>query len=297
MKNSRLTVLDREWEILLVLGELGNLSRAADKMSIQQPTLSTALKKIEERLGFKVFIRSKAGLKATPQGKELLEALSKVRDFATMSLVNFGNQDDNQSNKQIRGRIRFGMHKVLAETFLAPLLTVLNSKFPAVDWDFDFSRSPEITRKVLNYECDMGIVVEPNAFPDLVIRNFAVDNVDLWVDEDRVKGQNIEDLPLLFNPEMIGIDRTVTKLGFKRFWTVPDYLEIFRIIKEIPAVALLPELLVCARTDLKALDKKTATVKLALIYRKERFEGDAHKELVRNVFSELSLLSKKLLPN
>src|SRR5687767_12813403 len=120
MKNQGLTVLDREWEILLALAEVGNLSRAADRLSIQQPTLSLALKKIEERLGFKVFIRSKIGLKPTPQGKDLLEALAKVREFATKSMVGFGNQE---VEEQIRGRIRFGMHKVLAETFLAPLVS------------------------------------------------------------------------------------------------------------------------------------------------------------------------------
>jgi DNA-binding transcriptional LysR family regulator len=291
MKNSRLSVLDREWEILIVLAEVGNLSRAADRLSIQQPTLSLALKKIEERLGFKVFIRSKAGLKETPQGKELIEALSKIKDFASKSLVNFGDSDD-ESHKQIRGRVRFGMHKVLAETFLVPLLPVLHARFPAVDWDFDFSRSPEITRKVLNYECDMGIVVEPNPFPDLVIRYFAEDRVDLFVDDNMINGHKLEDLPLLFNPEMIGVDKTVAKLGFKRFWTVPDYLEIFRIIKETPSVALLPELLARARSDLKALNKKSPGVKIALIYRKERFEGEAHKELVRSVYSELSKLQK-----
>lgn len=287
MKTPRLSVLDREWEILLVLGEVGNLSRAADKLSIQQPTLSLALKKIEERLGFKVFIRSKAGLKATPQGKELLEGLQKIRDFAAKSLTNFGNQAD-ATQTQIRGRIRFGMHKVLAETFLAPLLAFLHGRFPAVDWDFDFSRSPEITRKVLNYECDMGIVVEPNPFPDLVIRNFAEDCVDLWIDKSQVDQQKLEDLPLLFNPEMIGVDRLVSKLGFKRFWTVPDYLEIFRILQEMPSVALLPELLVRARGNLHALDKKGAVVKIALIYRKERFEGPAHRDLVKSVYAELT---------
>ena len=288
-KTAKLSFIDREWELLLVLGELGNLSRAADRLGIQQPTLSLALKKVEERLGFKVFIRSKAGLKPTTQGKEILDSLAKIQDFASKSLVNFNKNED--ENAQLRGRIRFGMHRVLAETFLAPLLSTLHLQFPLVDWDFDFSRSPEITRKVLNYQCDLGIVVEPNQFPDLVIRNFGQDAVDLWGDDKQISKKEIRELPLLYNPDMIGIDRLVTKMGFQKLWTVPDYLEIFRILKRIPSVALLPELLVNARSELKSLGHRSPSVKLALIYRKERFEGEAHKELVRSVFSELSKLT------
>jgi DNA-binding transcriptional LysR family regulator len=283
----KLSVLDREWEILLVLGEVGNLSRAADKLSIQQPTLSLALKKVEERLGFKVFIRSKAGLKPTPQGKELLESLKKVKDFAAQSLVSFSNEDG-AADKQMKGRIRFGMHKVLAERYLAPLLVTLHRDFPAVDWDFDFSRSPEITRKVLNYECNLGIVVDPHPFPDLVIRNFANDAVDLWTCAQTTKGKVLEELPLLFNPEMMGVERMLARLGFKRFWAVPDYFEIYRILEEVPSVALLPDLIGRANNKFKALDKKTSPVKISLIYRKERFEGASHKELVRSIFNELS---------
>ncbi len=287
MKAERLNVLDREWEILLVLGEVGNLSRAADRMSIQQPTLSLALKKIEERLGFKVFIRSKAGLKPTPQGKELIEALASVKDFASKSMVNFGNSE-NASDKQLRGRIRLGMHKVLAETLMTPLLAFLHPRFPAVDWDFDFSRSPEITRKVLNYECDIGIVVDPHPFPDLVIRNFGEDGVDLWVNEKLTKGKDLQELPVLFNPEMMGVDRMVAKMGVKRFWTIPDYMEIYRVMQEIPSVALLPVLIDASRGKLKSLEKRSERVKIALVYRKERFEGPAHRDLIKSLFTELS---------
>lgn len=286
----KLSVLDREWEILLVLGEVGNLSRAADKLSIQQPTLSLALKKVEERLGFKVFIRSKVGLKVTPQGKDLLESLKKVKDFAAQSLVAFSNEEG-AADKQIKGRIRFGMHKVLAERYLASLLVALNRDFPAIDWDFDFSRSPEIARKVLNYECDIGLVVDAHPFPDLVIRNFANDFVDLWTCSQVTKAKVLEELPLIFNPEMMGVEKMLKHLGFKRFWSVPDYFEIYRILEEIPSVALLPDLIGSTNNKFKALNKKTSPVKISLIYRKERFEGAVHRELVRSIYSELSKAS------
>ncbi|GAU77611.1 LysR family transcriptional regulator [Fusibacter sp. 3D3] len=45
-----------------VVAEEGNISRAASKLYISQPSLSNAIKKIEQDLGASIFSRTKNGL-------------------------------------------------------------------------------------------------------------------------------------------------------------------------------------------------------------------------------------------
>ena len=46
-----------------------NISRAAERLGISQPSLSLSVQRIEESLGAKVFFRSKRGLAMTQSGK------------------------------------------------------------------------------------------------------------------------------------------------------------------------------------------------------------------------------------
>ena len=51
----------------------GNMSRAAERLHISQPTMSKQLKELEEELGTKLFSRSNYSIKLTEAGMLLRE--------------------------------------------------------------------------------------------------------------------------------------------------------------------------------------------------------------------------------
>jgi len=55
-----------------VVAAEGNLSRAADRLFVSQPTLTKQIKQLESQLGVRLFIRSKAGMTLTAAGMTLL---------------------------------------------------------------------------------------------------------------------------------------------------------------------------------------------------------------------------------
>jgi len=64
-------------KLVRTIAEEGNISNSADRLFLTQSALSHQLREIEERLGFKIFIRSRNNWKLTAEGKELYN-LSKT---------------------------------------------------------------------------------------------------------------------------------------------------------------------------------------------------------------------------
>ncbi len=65
-------------EAFLTVGRYLNMSRAAESLYISQPTLSKALQRFENGIGFTVFARNNQGVTLTPQGEYLLGAMESL---------------------------------------------------------------------------------------------------------------------------------------------------------------------------------------------------------------------------
>lgn len=62
---------DQDWEIIKALYDCGNLTRAANRLFMSQPTLSKTLNRIEKELGAKIINRSNKGISFTEAGSYL----------------------------------------------------------------------------------------------------------------------------------------------------------------------------------------------------------------------------------
>ena len=61
-----------------VIAKHKNMTHAADELCIAQPALSKTIKKLEEELGARLFIRNKNGLECTRQGEILLDYTNRI---------------------------------------------------------------------------------------------------------------------------------------------------------------------------------------------------------------------------
>ena len=57
---------------VITVAEEKSMNEAAKKLFISQPSLSSAIKEIEEEIGFNVFKRSNKGVIITPEGEEFV---------------------------------------------------------------------------------------------------------------------------------------------------------------------------------------------------------------------------------
>lgn len=78
-----------ELRYIVALQDTGHFGKAAEKCYVSQPTLSIAIKKLEDELGVALFERSRSQVKATPigerivrQAQSVLEQASQIKEMA-----------------------------------------------------------------------------------------------------------------------------------------------------------------------------------------------------------------------
>jgi DNA-binding transcriptional LysR family regulator len=164
-----------EIHYFLEVANAQNLSRAAERLGVTQPTLSLAMQKLERSIGSALLIRSKAGIKLTKAGqlfsvqaRALLDQWEKIQDGAV------------RDQTEIRGRFSIGCHPSVAMYALPGFLPALLEKHPDLEIGLHHDLSRKITEAVISSRLDFGLVINPIRHPDLIIQNLGRDEVTFW---------------------------------------------------------------------------------------------------------------------
>ena len=73
-----------ELRYIVTLSQEEHFGRAADRCNVSQPTLSVAVKKLEDELDIALFERSKTRVSATPMGEKIVAQAQRVLEQASM---------------------------------------------------------------------------------------------------------------------------------------------------------------------------------------------------------------------
>jgi len=159
----------------LEIAHLGNLTHAANRLGVSQPSLTLAMQRLEQSVGTGLFIRSRQGVKLTKAGDRLLlEARKLMSQWEELRQQTLG------SMNEIRGKFVIGCHPSVARYSLPLFLPALLANHPDLEIDLAHDLSRNITHKVLSLDVDIGIVVNPDSHPDLVMKPLTEDVVTLW---------------------------------------------------------------------------------------------------------------------
>ncbi len=77
---------------LVTVAECGNITDAAEKLYITQPSLSAAIRNLETEMGVKAFTRSNKGVVVTREGEELLSFARMLLEQADNMKEHFGSE-------------------------------------------------------------------------------------------------------------------------------------------------------------------------------------------------------------
>lgn len=73
-----------ELRYIVALNQTGHFGKAAEKCCVSQPTLSVAIKKLEEELDVTLFERSRQQVRATPLGEKIIQQAQTVLEQASL---------------------------------------------------------------------------------------------------------------------------------------------------------------------------------------------------------------------
>ncbi|MBO6002717.1 MAG: LysR family transcriptional regulator, partial [Mailhella sp.] len=150
-------MLNNNLRIFMVAAELKSVTEAAKKLYVSQPAVSHAIKKIEEELGVKLFIRNKRSkLTLTGAGNDILGLAYRMSD-----LENKLYQRAYEESHLMGGIVRIASVPLATSIILSRALPVYRQHFPAVEVELLEGSPLEVKNMVLNYHADIGISTAP----------------------------------------------------------------------------------------------------------------------------------------
>lgn len=225
-----------------------NLSRAAERLGISQPSLTLAVQRLEQAIGTALLIRSKKGVTLTRSGNQLLsharELLQKWETVKGQTLA---------STLEVQGCFSVGCHASVALYSLGKFLPDLLEKYPQLEIKLHHDLSRKITEAVTRLEIDIGIVVNPVRHPDLVIRKLCDDEVTFWVGEGNRKTQDFRSgqAVLICDPELLQSQDLLRKLKrngiqFSRIVPSSNLEVVTKLVSQGAGIGIIPSRVVAA---------------------------------------------------
>jgi len=146
----------RDLELLLVLNEEGNMTRAATRVGISEPALSKQLRKLEQRLRLKLFERGSGGMVTTASGQAFV-AHAYDCFHAFHRAVNEAH--DSQFCEQ--QRLRIGASSYLSNGWLERLQTVELRSHRKVSIEMVTGFTFDMLGRLRSGEIDVALVESP----------------------------------------------------------------------------------------------------------------------------------------
>lgn len=185
----------------------GNVTHAAQRLHISQPTLSRQIKELEEELGKKLFTRSNYSVKLTEEGMLLRKRAEDILDMTDKTLAEFRAMDEVNG-----GDIHIGCAE---SNGIAPFIRViqtLQKEYPRIRYHFYSSGTEAVNERLDRGLLDFAIIVQeadPSKYNYLRIP--ASDQWGLIIRRDSPLAQHscihlhdLLDIPLILSRQAMG---------------------------------------------------------------------------------------------
>jgi DNA-binding transcriptional LysR family regulator len=142
--------------------QAGSVSAAARRLSLHQPSLSAALKRLEEHLGVTLCRRTSQGVDLTPAGKAVMRLASDMVEAVRMAphLVS-------QAEGQIEGRLSIRMISSIVSKEFDETVSALTRRHPNIEIIIKVSSWREVIDALSSGECDVALTYDRGPRPHL----------------------------------------------------------------------------------------------------------------------------------
>jgi DNA-binding transcriptional LysR family regulator len=148
----------RHIEVFHAVMEEGSVSKAASRLNLSQPAVSTALSRLEDLVGYSLFYRSKGHFSPRPEAFQL----KSDAELSVMAIERFANRA-RLIGRGGTGFLRVGSIGGPAFAMLPQLISDFGVTNPLVDIDLQVRSSAQISYLVGNGQLDIGLVEAPVA--------------------------------------------------------------------------------------------------------------------------------------
>jgi LysR family transcriptional regulator, hydrogen peroxide-inducible genes activator len=154
-----------ELRYIVALAQEGNFSRAAERCSVSQPTLSVSIARLEDEFGVQLFERGKGfvspsavGRRVVEQAQQALNEADKVRQIAM------------RGRNQLEGPLRLGVIHTIGPYLLPQLIQSLKRVAPGMPLAIEENMTATLADMLCDNEIDVVIIALPFDLPGVLTR-------------------------------------------------------------------------------------------------------------------------------
>ena len=155
----------RHLRYFVAVAEELNFRRAAERLRVAQPALSSQVKNLEEELGVRLFDRTTRSVMLTPTGQIFLGEARGILGATTHA-----EQLVRKAELGLVGTLRVGVITPATGPLLARVLRHFHQKFPGVQLSLSAITTTEQLKRLRAGELDAGLLRPPVALPEFDTR-------------------------------------------------------------------------------------------------------------------------------
>ena len=189
----------RTLRYFLAVAREENMTRAAEILHVTQPTLSKALKSLEEELGKKLFLRHSFSIRLTEEGVLLRNRAEDLVSMADRIEQEFVSLDDISG-----GELYLGLAESFQIRYLARVIRDFKTRYPNLHYHITSGDTEQIADKLDKGLLDFLVLAElPDsrkyeylAFPEKDVWGLVIPEGDPLSEKDVIRAEDLQDLPL-----------------------------------------------------------------------------------------------------
>ncbi len=154
-----------ELRYIVAVAQMRNFRRAAESCFVSQPALSTAVQKLEEELGQRIFERSRTDVGVTPIGERIVaQAALILEEVERLRLL------AREGANPLAGPLRLGAIHTVGPYLLPDLIAQLHRSAPEMPLLVEESTTDRLVEQLRQGALDVAIVALPLEAPGLLTR-------------------------------------------------------------------------------------------------------------------------------
>ncbi|MDQ0612274.1 DNA-binding transcriptional LysR family regulator [Variovorax sp. W1I1] len=212
-----MSVTIKQLQHFVAAAETRQVSRAAQRCYVSQPSLTTSLKNLEATLKVQLFTRHSDGLRLTVQGEGFLRHAEHILRTLASAV-----DETRNSKSSVEGRVRIAITDTVSEYMLPRIIGAMRTQLPLVELEPVERNRVEIERGLRSEEFDLAVVLVSNLSraPDIRRENLLKSPRRLWTSFDHplasqklVSLRAVAELPFV----LLDMDEHVETVG--RYWS------------------------------------------------------------------------------
>ena len=193
----------------LAIAREENMTRAAERLHISQPSLSKEIRKLEEELGHELFIRTNKNMILNDEGMLLRKRAEDI-----LAMVDKTAEEFSQLDNIIGGEIRIGCAESYLIKYLARSIKAFKEQYPNFIFHIFSGDTEPVAERLDRGILDLAVIVEP---PNLSKYNYlSIPESDKWglvmrrdsplAEKEYVTFDDLYGLPLFCSEQSIRVD-------------------------------------------------------------------------------------------